>query len=873
MITQQSAIFQNYIQLRDKSRVPKWVWRISRLVSVLATLVLACILILRPDMGLLILWSLVIPVLPLVFLIVPGLWRNICPLAAFNQTPRFLNLSRSLTPPSWWKEYGYAVSMIGFFALASSRKWLFNTNGFASALLILGAMLGAFLGGLIFKGKSGWCTSICPLYPIQRLYNQTPFKVVPNNYCQTCVGCTKNCYDFSPNAAYLADLNDPDRHYTNLRKFFAAAMPGFIVAFFTLPSWPAISLLALYVRIGLYMLVSIALFTTADTFIKARPNKITAVWGAAAFTLFYWFVLPAWLATVANIAGLGLPDWPAWTGRGVIATLALFWLQRTFSKEEEYVVEKLEPAVQARSSNVSVTFQPGETAVFATADQSLLDIAEANNQPIEAGCRMGICGADPVTILEGMENLSPMGNDERSTLERLGFCENTRLACMCRVKGEVSVSLAATQNSQPLPQHKLIAPDESVKQVVIIGNGVAGVTTADTIRRHHANCAIHLIGREKHPFYNRMSIGRLIYGRSAMNGLYLRDDKWYDERQITNWLNTQVVHIDKENHQVALATGETLPFDRLILACGSSSFVPKLPGFGLPGTFVLREADEAMEIRAYVQAQNCQHAVVAGGGLLGLEAAYALLKLGLQVTVLQRGPWLLNRQLNKRGASILRLHLEQLGLQIKLNTETAQLAGNDRVQELLLQNGSCLPCDLFLLAAGIQPNAELATASGLAVNRGVVVTDRMETSQADIYAVGDMCEFDGEVSGLWAAATEQARVAAINAIGGEASYKPVVPATTLKVVGVDVTSIGHITAGPNESEIVLEDPENLSYRKLVIADGKIVGAILVGYAGKTAAVTTAIKQAWDVTHLLPALQVGEWDGLDQLLAEPVTAGA
>ena len=241
--------------------------------------------------------------------------------------------------------------------------------------------------------------------------------------------------------------------------------------------------------------------------------------------------------------------------------------------------------------------------------------------------------------------------------------------------------------------------------------------------------------------------------------------------------------------------------------------------------------------------------------------------------MLQRGPWLLNRQLNKRGASILRLHLEQLGLQIKLNTETAQLAGNDRVQELLLQNGSCLPCDLFLLAAGIQPNAELATASGLAVNRGVVVTDRMETSQADIYAVGDMCEFDGEVSGLWAAATEQARVAGINAIGGEASYKPVVPATTLKVVGVDVTSIGHITAGPNESEIVLEDPENLSYRKLVIADGKIVGAILVGYAGKTAAVTTAIKQAWDVTHLLPALQVGEWDGLDQLLAEPVTAGA
>jgi len=148
-----------------------------------------------------------------------------------------------------------------------------------------------------------------------------------------------------------------------------------------------------------------------------------------------------------------------------------------------------------------------------------------------------------------------------------------------------------------------------------------------------------------------------------------------------------------------------------------------------------------------------------------------------------------------------------------------------------------------------------------------VVTDRMKTSDPHIYAVGDVCEFKGQVPGLWAVAIEQARVAAINAIGGDATYNPIVPATTLKVVGVDVTSIGRFSAARGEGEIVLEDRANWRYRKLVIANGKIVGAILLGYAKDAAAVTTAIKQAWDVSDLLPALHVGQWGGLRNRLAE------
>jgi NAD(P)H-nitrite reductase large subunit len=281
----------------------------------------------------------------------------------------------------------------------------------------------------------------------------------------------------------------------------------------------------------------------------------------------------------------------------------------------------------------------------------------------------------------------------------------------------------------------------------------------------------------------------------------------------------------------------------------------------MPGTFVLREADEAMEIRTYAQEHRSQRAVIAGGGLLGLEAAYALHKLGLQVTILERGPWLLRRQLDQCSGHLLRQHLEQLGMRVLLQAETTMLDGRRRLHKLALRDGRVLHCDIFLMAAGIRPNTELAVAMDLTVNRGVVVNEQMETSEPGVYAVGDLSEFAGEVPGLWNVAAEQARVAAINAVGGDATYKSLVPATTLKVVGVDVTSIGRFRAAPGEGEIVLEDEDNGRYRKLVIANGKIVGAILLGHAKEATAVTTAIKQAWDVSDLMPALLMGQWGEL------------
>lgn len=598
--------FPNYTQI--PSRIPVKVWQGMRAGSVVAGLALAAILLIDEDAGLFLLWKVVIPLLPLLFLTVPGLWRNLCPLAASNQTPRALKLTKAVTAPSWLKEYGYVIAFGLFITFVVLRKQGLDDSGVYSALLLLGAMTAAFTGGIFLKGKSGWCSTICPLLPVQRIYGQTPLMLVANAHCQPCVGCVKNCYDFNPRAAYLADLHDQDTYWSGYRKYFVGAFPGLVLGFF------AFSLAGMALAIG----VSIAAFATLNTFFKASAHTITTLFGAVAFSIFYWYA-----------ADFGGPAALADALRAAAIALASAWLVRTLRKEQPFLdaaKPKAAPAPTAgggltaaltaqRGGGPQVTFLPDHKRVAPKPGQSLLEIAEANDLPIEAGCRMGICGADPVAIKQGMECTSPISGDEQATLDRLGFAENTRMACCVKLTGPVRVALTPDKPERPrVSQITDFSYDATIKHIVVIGNGIAGVTAADHLRRRHPATKIDLIAEEPHHLYNRMGISRLVYGRSAMEGLYLNPHAWYDERGITTWLNTRALWIDRANREVALGTGEKLAYDRLILATGSRSLVPPIDGFGAPGTGVLRNAADAMALRAYAQRVGSRRAVVAGVG-------------------------------------------------------------------------------------------------------------------------------------------------------------------------------------------------------------------------------------------------------------------
>ena len=312
-----ATAFPNYTQIPKGVSIRTW-WAI-RIASITAALVVAGLLIASPDDGLFVMWKLVIPLLPLLFLVAPGVWRNLCPLAASNQTPRVLGLTRGLTAPKWLKEYGYVIAISLFVLFVVLRKVGLDDNGPASALLLLGALSGGFIGGMYLKGKSGWCSSICPLLPVQRIYGQTPFALVGNSHCQPCVGCTTNCYDFNPKAAYLADLNSQDPYWSGYRRFFVAAFPGLVLAFFEVPEAPdAIGVAEMVGRVALYMAVSVASFQLLDSFLKVTTHKLTTLYGALAFNIFYWYGAPN---LVRSLTGEPSPDAVTWALRAAVLAL------------------------------------------------------------------------------------------------------------------------------------------------------------------------------------------------------------------------------------------------------------------------------------------------------------------------------------------------------------------------------------------------------------------------------------------------------------------------------------------------------------------------------------------------------------------------
>ena len=874
--TGERQLFPTYTELPAK--IPLRAWQVIRVGSMAGYLAVIVMMFVRPAAGLFVFFQVIVPLFPLLIFVAPGVWRNICPLAAANQIPRVLGFSRDRTAPDWLRNRSYPIAVMLFFGIVAARFSGLDDNGTAMGVVLSAVVAVAFAGGVVFKGKSGWCSSFCPLLPLQRAYGRTPLVTVANSHCPTCVGCAKNCYDFKPRAAYQADLADPDPRWSAPRKLFAAALPGFVLGFFILAVRLDTPQPQKYGLLVLFVLVSVGLFFALESMSALSPATLTVTYSAAALNIFYWFSGPSLGSALEQNTGLHAP-WLRWPITAAVAVLTLLWIARTRVSELQFAYTmglRSEPillrsptlrATPRSVTGVQVRFEPHDSLVTADAGMSLLEIAEKHEQPIEAGCRMGICGSDPVAVLDGMCNLSPPEQDELDTLRRLGHGGSTRMACRARVhSGVVRVSMSP----EPVAEHsdRPTRYDRSIGSVVVIGSGIAGVTAADFIRRGHPDCEIHVVGQEPHSLYNRMGISRLVHGRSAMAGLHLLPEHWNAEHGVTAWLNTVATRIDLRSQQVLLGTRETLRYDRLILAMGASADVPPFDGLSRPGSFVLRKAEDAMNIRAYVQEHGCRRAVVAGGGLLGLEAAAALHRLGLRVTVLERGARLLGRHVDPRCSELVADHFAKAGIEILTGAETAHVCGPSAVTGAVLTDGRVLPCEVFLAATGIRPNVDLARDAGVPAARGVLVDDRMQTRVPDVFAAGDVAEHAGRVLGLWPTAAEQARVAAVNALGGNAVVSPQMPAMILKDVGLDLFSIGRTHATSHDQVIVVDRPAIPSYRRLVLFEDRVIGAVILGHHPEN---RTAVQKAVRTGTMLGApaqraLRAGDWGVLGEVAA-------
>ena len=384
-------------------------------------------------------------------------------------------------------------------------------------------------------------------------------------------------------------------------------------------------------------------------------------------------------------------------------------------------------------------------------------------------------------------------------------------------------------------------------RTVIVGAGIAAVSAAEAIRNAAPRAEITLIASEGPPPYYRLNLTRYLAGEIDTHALPIHPLEWYKQNRITLVSGARTETLDLEGRRVIAAGGGEHPFERLILATGAHAFIPPIPGADREGVVTLRTTEDAERILA--AALRGDPVVVIGGGVLSLETAGALAHRGADVTLLEGHEWLMPRQLDREAGELLGAHVARIGIRLERRAQTREIAGEGRASRIELADGRSIPAALVVLATGVRPNTHLARRAGLQVNQGVVVHNSMASSAAEVYAAGDVAEHNGVLYGTLAASQYQGSIAGMNAAGLRVSYGGRPRSNTLKVLGLELMSVGQFSP-LDRSFAVVDDRSGGRYLRFVLQHGVLVGAILFGDTSAGLAVKAAIEGKLDCSGLL-----------------------
>ena len=403
-------------------------------------------------------------------------------------------------------------------------------------------------------------------------------------------------------------------------------------------------------------------------------------------------------------------------------------------------------------------------------------------------------------------------------------------------------------------------------KVVIIGNNVAGTFTAQNIRFLNEEAEIDIFTQEKYRYYTRVNLPELISEKVTIDKLIVFKEDWYRNKRIQLHLNSHVKKIDPKTKTIEVdGQDKIVSYDKLILALGSTPNVPPIKNAiemrnENKGVFTLRSIDDALAIKDYIKSKNAKKAIIIGGGLLGLELANQINNSNLDTTVVEFFPRLLPRQLDLECGAMLKEEIESRGIKVLLDAATEELLGDGFVSGIRLKGGKKIDADIVLIQAGIRPTIELAKNAELATNRGIIVNQFLETSEKDIFAVGDCIEYKDQIWGIIPACMEQSKIVAASVLGTKkVEYQGTTPKNTLKIVGLEVTSIGIIDPSKEESggwEILRKaDKKDCCYQKVVLKGNKLKGAILFGETKAISYVYSKMEQDVDKNELRDLLEL------------------
>jgi nitrite reductase (NADH) large subunit len=395
------------------------------------------------------------------------------------------------------------------------------------------------------------------------------------------------------------------------------------------------------------------------------------------------------------------------------------------------------------------------------------------------------------------------------------------------------------------------------QKLIVIGNGMAGIRTVEELLKIAPDAYdITVFGAEPHCNYNRILLSPVLAGEKKLDDIILNDDAWYETNGITLHKGRKVTEINRRRRLVRTEDGMEASYDRLLLATGSMPFMLPVPGKDLPGVVGFRDI---RDVELMLQAsEKYRHAVVIGGGLLGLEAANGLKKRGMAVTVVHLLDTLMERQLDKPAADLLKRALQDSGLDFRMEAQTEAILGRDRVTGVRFKDGSEIPADLVVMAVGIRPNVDLAKSAGIHCERGILVNDTLQTFDPRIYAVGECVQHRRQLFGLVAPLFEQAKVCANHlAEYGIARYEGSVTSTKLKVTGIDLFSAGEFQGGNGYEELLFQDPARGIYKKLVVESNRIKGAVLYGDTGDGAWYFQMMRDGTDISAFRENILFGQ----------------
>lgn len=377
------------------------------------------------------------------------------------------------------------------------------------------------------------------------------------------------------------------------------------------------------------------------------------------------------------------------------------------------------------------------------------------------------------------------------------------------------------------------------QKIIVVGSGIAALSAAEAARAQDKSATVVMLSRENVLPYYRLRVAEVLKDSAAEKNLYLHDQAYYDDLKIEVRLNTEVSSVDRDSKTVKLAAGESINYDKLIVAAGSRSRLPGLVGEESDRVFTLWTMADAKAFSEAIEAKNIRSCVIIGSGVLGLEAAWQLHQRGVKVSLLEFAPHILARQLTPAASELLTAYIESLGMKVYTGADTEVLASSTDSQtavEVRLKDGRVVASDAVLLSVGVLANTEMAVAADLPVNRRIVVDSRMQTADPDVYAAGDVCEVDkeGYWFGLWSVSMQQGKVAGANAAGGDQTFNKIIPPYIVNTMKTRIVSQGTFPeadeAGVRHEEEV--DRETYSYRKLYFKDDQLVGFNLIGEAAK-----------------------------------------